>query len=126
MIQTNPLLDSRFESGLGPDRAEPELRDPDPATVSFNSKPPVVVKIPKIFFYRRLFRSDMKINDRVCVILTFSKFNFKSSPRIWFSGAPVSLNKLGIPSLFSDTGRCDNYLQKSETITDPLTDIYRN
>ena len=32
IIETNPLLDSRFESGLGPDRAEPELRDPDPAT----------------------------------------------------------------------------------------------
>ena len=30
--KTNPLLDSRLESGLGPDRAEPELRDPDPAT----------------------------------------------------------------------------------------------
>ena len=29
--KTNPLLDSRFESGLGPDLADPELRDPDPA-----------------------------------------------------------------------------------------------
>ena len=29
--KTNPLLDSKFESGLGPDRADPELRDPDPA-----------------------------------------------------------------------------------------------
>lgn len=27
---THPLLDSRLESGLGPDLAEPELREPDP------------------------------------------------------------------------------------------------
>ena len=32
--KTNPLLDSKLESGLGPDLADPELSEPDPAVFS--------------------------------------------------------------------------------------------